>query len=60
MKAMSISEPAAAELVIEVLESLDWLCASVSVVRANCDTETFEAYRLAVANAVSDAADAVL
>jgi hypothetical protein len=60
MKTMQISEPAAAELVKEVLDSLDGLCDSASVVRKNCDAETFEAYRLIVANTVSDVADAML
>lgn len=60
MKEMKISEPAAVELIKEVLDSLDGLCASASVVRRNCDPDTFEAYRLTVANAVSDVADTIL
>lgn len=60
MKAMKISEPAAVDLVKEVLDSLDGLCESASVVRRNCDPDTFETYQLTVANAVSDVADAIL
>lgn len=57
---MRIEEVAAKQVVAQVLDGLDRLCVSVSIVKENCDQPSFEIYRRSVAEIVARAGDEML
>ncbi len=57
---VNMSGPVAKKVVALVLEGVDTLCASASVVRENCDATTFDTYQRAIATAIADVGDTVL